>query len=192
MAKRKGNLKREAIKEEMVLIEGSNTDYITPLGNVYKLTYNGLFLKKEGKPNIQNGYIYIGITMNNGKNKSTRVHRLVAKAFIDNPNQYDIVGHKDNNKANNCVDNLYWTTIQENTQKAFDDGLAINAQGYNDSQSYHVIVYDLNMNELYRFGSVSICSKELKISKNAILCQCKGRMKTKPRCGYYFKFQNQD
>lgn len=190
MAKRKGSLRREDIQEEMVLIDGSSTDYITPFGNVYKLTYNGLFLKKKGKPNVHNGYIYIGITMSNGKNRSKRVHRLVAKAFIDNPNGYDIVGHKDNNKANNCVDNLYWTTVQENTQKAFDDGLAINAKGYDDSQSLPVIVYDLDMNELYRFGSVSICSKEINVSKNAILGQCKGQMKTKPRCGYYFKFQD--
>ena len=37
MAKRSGNLKREDIKEELKLIEGSKTDYISPLGNVYKL-----------------------------------------------------------------------------------------------------------------------------------------------------------
>lgn len=192
MAKRKGSLKREDIKEEMALIEGSNTDYITPLGNVYKLTYNGLFLKKKGKPNIHNGYIYIGITMSNGKNKSMRVHRLVAKAFIDNPNQYDVVGHKDNNKANNCVDNLYWTTVQDNTQKAFDDGLAKNAKGYDDSQSHPVIVYNMDMEEICRFGSARMCSKELGVSVTTIMKQCRGLLNRSPRCGYYFKFQNQN
>ena len=48
MAKRKGSLRREDIQEEIVLIDGSSTDYITPFGNVYKLNYNGLFLKKKG------------------------------------------------------------------------------------------------------------------------------------------------
>ena len=190
MAKRSGNLKREEIKEEMSLIDGSNTDYITPSERVLKMTYNGLFLEKKINPNTNNGYVYVGITTKDGKNKSMRVHRLVAKAFINNPNNYNIVGHKDNNKANNSVDNLYWTTVQENTQKAFDDGLAVNAKGYEDSQSNPVIVFDMKMNELYRFGSISECSKQLKIDKSAISRQCKGLTKTKPRCGYYFKFQD--
>lgn len=190
MARRSGNLKLEDINEEMVLIDGSLTDYVTPQGNIYKLTYNGLYLKKNIKPNINNGYVYVGITMANGRNKSTRVHRIVAKAFIDNPNNYDIVGHKDNNKANNSVSNLYWTTVQENTKKAYDDGLAKNDSGYDDSQSNSVIVYDNNMIEVYRFGSISECSRRLNICKTTISRQCKGRTKTKPRCGYYFKYHN--
>ena len=188
MAKRSGSLKREDIKEEMILIKGSNTDYITPSGNVYKLTYNGLYLKKKITPNIGNGYIYIGITMKDGSNRSTRVHRLVTKTFLPNPQQLPIVGHKDNDKTNNNVENLYWTTVQENTQKACDDGLVCNKKGYEDSQSIPVIVYDMQMNEVYRFGSISECSKELKVSKSTISRQCYGATKGKPRCGYYFKF----
>ena len=41
-----------------------------------------------------------------GKTKHCRVHRLVAEAFIDNPNNYSVVNHKDENPANNNVDNL--------------------------------------------------------------------------------------
>lgn len=65
--------------------------------------------------------------------KHRRVHILVAEAFIENPNALLIVGHKDNNKLNPHKNNLYWTTIQENTQKAFDDNLQINDAGYSDS-----------------------------------------------------------
>lgn len=189
MAKRSGNLKREEIKEEMVLIEGSFTDYITPSGKIYKLYYNGLYMEKKGKPNIRNGYVYIGITMADGKNKHCRVHRLVAKAFIPNPNNYEVVGHQNNIKHDNRVENLYWTTIQENTKKAFDDGLAKNAKGYEDSQSNPVVAIDKEGREM-RFGSARQCSEHLGISISTIMRQCKGETKTKPRCNYTFKFQN--
>lgn len=48
------------------------------------------------------------------RNKLSRVHRLVAKAFIDNPNGFPEVNHKDEDKRNNCVDNLEWCATQYN------------------------------------------------------------------------------
>lgn len=184
-----GNVDRKDIHEQLVLVEGSSTDYITPSGKIYKLYPNGKYHQKKTSVNKYNGYVYVGITMADGSgNKNKRVHRLLAIAFLPNPDNLPVVGHKDNNKSNNSLDNLYWTTVQENTQKAFDDGLAVNAKSYEDSQSKEVIVFDLHMNEIARYGSISECSRELGVSKNAISGQCNGDMKTKPRCGYYFKF----
>lgn len=57
------------------------------------------------------------------KRKTFRVHRLVAEAFIDNPNNYPVVNHKDGNPANNNKDNLEWCTISYNTQDAVDRGV---------------------------------------------------------------------
>lgn len=185
----KGNIDRDEIKEEMVLVEGSLVDYITPSGNIYKLMPNGKYYHKKTKVNAHNGYVYVGITMADGSgNKNKRVHRLLAIAFIPNPDNLPVVGHKDNNKSNNSLDNLYWTTVQENTQKAFDDGLAVNAKGYEDSQSKEVIVYNLQWEEIARYGSVRECAQALGVGKSTISGQCRGNMKTKPRCGYYFKF----
>jgi len=59
------------------------------------------------------GYRSIGLSKD-GALCSYRVNRLVAIAFINNPNNYPQVGHKDDNKENNSVDNLYWTTQKEN------------------------------------------------------------------------------
>lgn len=58
---------------------------------------------------------YYRLTLcNNGKNKSFYIHRLVAQAFISNPNNLSQVNHKDENKLNNCVDNLEWTDCKSN------------------------------------------------------------------------------
>ena len=55
------------------------------------------------------GYLMIQLTKN-GAQKNFLVHRLVAKAFIPNPNNYPEINHKDENKYNNCVENLEWCT----------------------------------------------------------------------------------
>lgn len=185
-------IKFEDIKEKIVLIDGSLSDYISENGNVYKKLANGLFFKKKTYLNKTNGYIYCGITNDKGVNKTRRVHKLVALAFILNKNveKYNIVGHLDNNKTNNTISNLYWTNVSENTKKAYDDGLAINKKGYEDSQSFPVIVYNMNMEEVARYGSVSICHKEMKVSKSTILRHCNGDIKGKSRTGYVFKFDD--
>ena len=64
----------------------------------------------------KDGYYQIGFRNVLGERKWFRVHRLVAKAFIENPNNYDYINHKDNNTSNNKVDNLEWCTIEYNNK----------------------------------------------------------------------------
>lgn len=63
------------------------------------------------------GYITVGFAK-----KTHMVHRLVAQAFIQNPDNKPFVNHIDGNKLNNDVDNLEWVTHQENIQHSFDCG----------------------------------------------------------------------
>jgi hypothetical protein len=70
----------------------------------------------------RSGYYYVSVLVN-GRYRPQRVHRLVAFAFIPNPNQYGDVNHKDGNKLNNCVSNLEWCTRSQNIQHAFNTGL---------------------------------------------------------------------
>lgn len=61
----------------------------------------------------KNGYFGVGLSKN-GISKRTNIHRLVAEAFITNPNKYNFVNHKDECKTNNFVDNLEWCTNEYN------------------------------------------------------------------------------
>lgn len=156
--KYKGTVTKDEIGEDLVPIEESLTDYITKSGRVFKLDNNGLYFEKAVYENKHNGYMYVGINVSNieGKayNKNRRQHVLLAKAFIPKIEGCDIVGHKDNNKKNNSLENLYWTTVKENTQKAVDDGLMINDIGIQDSQSNPIGVYNLDGVLVAVYGSI--------------------------------------
>ena len=180
-------IRKERIKEEMRLIKGSNTDYITPTGKIYKDYGNNMFYQKSVFPNKNNGYLYCGITYNE-EQKQRRVHILVAEAYIPNPNNFPVVMHKDNNKQNCNVENLKWGTVQENTQQAYDDKLLVNDKSWEDSQSIHVCSFNLNGELLHKYGSVGEASRNIGVTKTTILNQCNHNVKTKPRCGYYFRY----
>lgn len=110
--------------------------------------------------NKNNGYIYINL-YKNGKATAFRVHKLVARHFIGEPEkEYMSVGHYDNNKQNNHYTNLYWTTVQKNTQKAVTDGLMINKKAENNPQSRYVKVLDKETDEVVGvYGSMRECER---------------------------------
>ena len=93
-------------------IEGFEDYYVSDKGDVYSNKRSKL---KKLKPGNTSGYLRI-IICNAGHPKGFLIHRLVAQAFIPNPENKPCVNHKDGNKHNNCVDNLEWCTYEENNQ----------------------------------------------------------------------------
>lgn len=70
---------------------------------------------KELKGTIKCGYKCVQLWSNN-KPSIQRVHRLVAQAFLPNPNNLPVVHHKDNDRLNNCIENLEWMSYAENNK----------------------------------------------------------------------------
>ena len=80
--------------------------------NLYKISNYGDILSLRNNKILKhnnNGIGYFVVQLcKDGKRKSYLIHRLVAEHFVDNPHNLSEVNHKDENKENNCVDNLEW------------------------------------------------------------------------------------
>jgi len=88
----------------------------------HRLVTHKSMLLKAGRN--KRGYMLV-VLCDNGKHKSTAVHRLVAKAFCPKVDGCDVVNHIDNNPTNNKASNLEWVTQKENVHHA----IAIGAKG---------------------------------------------------------------
>ena len=93
---------------------------VSNLGNVKSLRYRGSNFSKNLTPKTNNdGRLWVELA-GGSKPKQFLVHRLVAMAFIPNPNGYAEINHKDENPQNNVVNNLEWCTRQYNVSYYYD------------------------------------------------------------------------
>lgn len=88
-------------------------------GNVYSLRFN----RKLSPKNNWDGYLRIQL-WDHGKCQYVGIHRLIAEAFIPNPENKPFINHKNGNKQDNRVENLEWCTQQENIVHAWKTGLS--------------------------------------------------------------------
>lgn len=110
-----------------VVIRGKkfNRYIVDILGNVYNEKINNRLCPVKHK-NKENDYYRVMLTRKKYQAKTYAVHRIVAEAFIPNPNKLPQVNHKDGNKENNTVYNLEWVTAKENMKHAYANNLNSN------------------------------------------------------------------
>jgi len=122
------------------------------------------------KTRINQGYLEVTLTHNN-KRKYCKVHRLVAQAFIPNPDNLPQINHKDENPLNNNAGNLEWCTAQYNCSYGNR-----NKNIYKNTRSISIAInqYDLNNNLIRTYKSIAEASKSVNKSTYSIRRYCDG------------------
>lgn len=109
-------------EEKIINIKG--IDYIVSIdGKVYSTNNYGRakYHQEISQRKNKDGYMQVTVGRT-GDRSQYRVHRMVAEAFIPNPDNLPEVNHKDNDRTNNSVDNLEWCTHEYNIQYSIDSG----------------------------------------------------------------------
>ena len=122
-----------------------------------------------------NGDGYFSVIL---KGKKEYIHRLVAEAFIPNPDNLPEVNHKDENKFNNYVNNLEWCVHKYNC----------NYGVRNIKLGKTIIKYDLFMNKIKEYKTINDASRECNICNTSISSVCKRKRKTAG--GYIWRYKN--
>lgn len=158
------------------------------------------------KPTLAtNGYYYVTLYKNN-KGKTLIVHRVLASAFIPNPNNLPTVNHKDGVKTNNELSNLEWTTYGENNKHAYDNGLKkVTPKMMNHAKNLHKALaesnpYGVNRNPVIaKFGGVEIhyhsvehAAESLGFHRSSIDRVLKGKRKSAKGIVFKYKEENKN
>lgn len=143
-------------KEVWKAIEGTGDRIlISNYGNVRSLLRDDRILKCQPD---KKGYLRLSVTVDRVKH-TYKVHREVAKAFIDNPDELPQVNHKDGDKKNNRSDNLEWTTNKQNAEHAIDNGLWGNvfaaSSRTNEARKIPVVLTSIKTGEKIECESIS-------------------------------------
>ena len=161
-------------------IEGYEGLYqVSNMGRVRSLRRN-IILKNKIE---SNRYERVVLSTNNIP-KGYSVHRLVANAFIPNPNNYPIVNHKDENRTNNCVDNLEWCTQKYNVN--YGTGISKRVK----SQSKKVLQFKTDGTFVKEWESTMSVQRNLGICQSHIVQVCKGKRRIAH--GYIWKYKKEE
>jgi hypothetical protein len=148
---------------------------------------------KELKTRVgRNGYLCVDLSAN-GINVQKNIHRLIAEAFISNPQNKATVNHKDGNKLNNNISNLEWNTYSENNKHAVDNGLRkspwTGVYGIDNPKSKPIIQIDKQGNFINEYANAREAERKTGISYKHISCCCLGKRTSTG--GYCWKFKSE-
>ena len=160
-------------------IEGFEGHYqVSNTGKVRSIKFNKIKELKPYKETKRCGYMSVYLRLP-GQKYTKKVHRLVAEAFIPNPNGFPEVNHIDENKENNCVENLEWCTGEYNLC------YGTRLKRISESKKMKVAQYSLNGELLKVFNSQGEAAEKTNSTQGGISDCIRGRIKT--HNGYVWK-----
>lgn len=169
-------------------IEGYENYEVSNIGRVRSLNYH-----RTGKEKILIPVLfkyYLGVNLyKNGKMKCCKIHRLVAQAFIHNPDNLPCINHKNENKTDNRVENLEWCTVGYNLIYS-----NIHIKGANASKkklSKPVIQFTLDGKFVAEYPSTMEAYRQTGIHYSNIANCCRGKEHCKSAGNYKWKFKDE-
>lgn len=145
--------------------------------------YRGLVLKPSTD---KNGYLQLLLHCRGCKR--FYVHRLVADAFLPNPNNLPIINHKDCNPSNNCVNNIEWCDYKYNNNY-YDRNIKLsNTKRNNTYNTKKVLQYTLNNEFVKEWPSAMEIERELGFTNQSIGSCCRGEKSCKTAYGFIWKY----
>jgi len=156
-----------SVFETFVKVEGFDNYEVSNLGKIRNIKSRRIL-----KPFLQNNGYLMHALYGHDKKKFLLLHRILATAFVDNPEGKPCVNHIDENKLNNDLSNLEWCTAKENARH----GTRIKRIA--EKRSIEVVQLDLNDNVLNTFESMVQAERETGIDASSITKCCKGKRKS--------------
>lgn len=137
--------------EDYVPVFGHEDYIISKTGSLYNTKS-----KRYVSTTIKNGYIRYNV------NWTRRLmHQVLADQFIPNPNNYNSIDHKDGNKLNNSLSNLEWCDIEENKNRAYNNGLTAIVKTMvtfvKDSESFTILGLE-NASKVFGIKKSTLCT----------------------------------
>ena len=167
-----------------------NLYMVSNMGRVKSLNYNKTGKERILKPQKSgNGYLHVQLCKD-GKAKNYLVHRLVATAFCDNPHGFKEVNHKDEDKTNNCADNLEFCNGYYNCNYGTRNNKVAEKNINNPKTSKPVFGIDKVTGLIVEFPSAHEAERVLRIDQSSITKCCKGKKKSIG--GFYWYYADSD
>lgn len=168
-----------------------NKYYVSNFGRVISNVGNTKFLNPIKN---SNGYFMFRLSKDNLNVKNIPLHRLIAEAFIPNPENKPTINHRNGIKIDNSLDNIEWATYLENNQHAIDTGLRKPTfNNYGRKGKYHpksvaVIQFTMDYKFVKHWDCIADAAKSLRINHSHISSCASHKYGRKSSGGYRWEF----